>query len=213
MTELTHDFLLTLIRQARDDRDRAAGRLDGAKEEARRQGVPEVAIAQAAGDADVESEREPERNVVVVAANRAAYDEYNRFNAYMCQTGRSFRNTTERMGFYRFSEIQPEFPAILHRRDHIQWTPETAAALRARSGPFDTEIADLIDRVLAAARVREVGEFNQVILLSPPDDDRTLRLPAPIRHHGSGRGSAWTRGTRYVAEAALRRNPSTTTEL
>jgi hypothetical protein len=57
------------------------------------------------------------------------------------------------------------------------------------------------------------GEVLEVVLLTPPDDPRTLTLERAIRHDGRGRGSAWTMSQRYTSEAALRRNPTTTDDL
>lgn len=150
-------------------------------------------------------------DTVVVAARRA-YGEYLQWHGYFCQPNRSFRSGLQRMGFYKDGAIKPEFPTILHQRDEVLWSPEEASRLREEGRPFDPEVADLIDRLLAAG-VRPRGGLNQVFILSPPDAPETFRLDHEIQHVTGGRGSAWTMGQRYVVFDAIQRAPRTTAEL
>ena len=148
---------------------------------------------------------------VLIVAARVAYREYLHYHAYVCQPGRSFRDV-ERLGFYHRGLIEAEFPSIRAIRDHVTFTPEIAAELEATGSAIDREIAGLVGRMLADG-VRRNGDILKVFLLTPHDDDATLRLSQTVTHRSTGRGSAWTMGHRYVSEAALLREPATTDEL
>lgn len=152
-----------------------------------------------------------EPDVVVVAAGRAAADEYLAYGAYVCQVGRSFKDV-DRMGFYRRRAIEPYFPRILHRLGGVEFTHANAVRLRSTGVELTARIADVVDGMLDDGR-RSDGEVHDVFLLSQPDDPVTLVLPAPIRHSHVGRGSAWTQGQRYTTEAALLAGPLTTDDL
>ena len=65
----------------------------------------------------------------VVVAARAAYPEYGRHSAYVCQTGRAFRKGLRRMAFYTGGEIQREAPEILANRDPVVFSAQEARAL------------------------------------------------------------------------------------
>jgi hypothetical protein len=151
------------------------------------------------------------RDVLVVAAGRAAAREYLDYGAYVCQPNRSFRDV-ERLGFYRRRQIEPYFPEVRHRVLDAVFSREHAQRLRATGSPIDRELADLIDAMLTDER-RHENTHHQVFLLTAPDDPRTLVLDEPIHHAALGRGSAWTQGTRYTSEARLRQRPRTTAEL
>jgi hypothetical protein len=61
-----------------------------------------------------------------------------------------------------------------------------------------------------------VDAVAQVFLLAAPDDPETLLLDEPVTNTikaASGRGFAYTLGTRYTTTAALSKQPTTTTEL
>jgi hypothetical protein len=148
---------------------------------------------------------------VLIVAARVAYPDYLRYNAYICQDGRSFREVM-RLGFYRHGQIEPHFPAIRAIDDHVPFSDEHAKRLRATGSPVDREIANLIETAPRYYRKHE-GEKHKVFLLTPPDDPQTLVLPQPIRHNRSGRGSAWTFGHGYASEAALLANPRSTDDL
>ena len=86
--------------------------------------------------------------------------------------------------------------------------------MRQTGAALDAEVAEVIDRTLDdPADPRREGRPYQVFLLTPRDDEQTLTLAQPVKHRTLGRGTAWTQGTRYASEEALRRNPETTDDL
>lgn len=155
----------------------------------------------------------PEDDVLVVAGGKIAVADYLRHDAYICQPERSFRDV-ERIGFYRSGQIEPFFPRIRYRKMNVDFSRANAEALRQTGAALDAEVAAVIDRTLGdPGDPRVEGWPYQVFLLTPKDDPQTLTLPQPITHTSRGRGRAWTQGTRYTSEEALRRNPATTAEL
>lgn len=154
-----------------------------------------------------------DKDVVVVAAS-GGYPHYLRYAAYFCQPGRTFRDVA-RMGFYADGEIKPEIPRILARRDHVSFDHATVRALHDAEAADDVRIGWLIDRLLRDGVLPE-GAVEQVFLLSPAGDERTVVLPRPIRNTetaGSGRSIGWLQGQRYASLAALPVGPATTEEL
>lgn len=80
----------------------------------------------------------------------------------------------------------------------------------AHAGPLGAVIDGMLN-----AGVRETGHLHKVMLLSAPDDPRTLVLEGEIQNDliaDSGRVTAFTQNQRYVAEEKLRR-ARTTSEL
>lgn len=155
------------------------------------------------------------QDVVVVAA-RSAYAEYLEASAYVCQPGRGFRPTATRLGFYFDRLIRREVPQILHVRDQVPWSAEHAAELRQRDEEHDSAVADLIERSFAPGstwfgkRPNQTYDRFKVLLLSAPEDARTLVLPDAILHSGA---SAFTMGQRYVGSEVLAAGPATTAGL
>lgn len=142
-------------------------------------------------------------NDVVVVPARNAWPEYCEFHAYVCQPKRPFQRV-RRMAFYTGGAIQTLVPTILETQDEVLFEPGINAGL----------LGTLVDRVLAAG-VREKGQLHKVMLLSPPDDSRTLKLEREIENDmtaDSGRTTAFTQNQRYVAEKKLRK-ARTTSEL
>jgi hypothetical protein len=150
-------------------------------------------------------------DILIVAGGKWAYHCLHRYGAYICQAGRSFRSDVERIGYYANGAIQPEFPRIQGRRDHVLTTLETAQALLTSGSAEDARFAAVIALLLLDGR--EAGIESQVFLLSPPGSPETLVLAQPIRNVRRGLGSAWTQGHRYAPEAAIRSEPGTTDEL
>ena len=101
-------------------------------------------------------------DTLVVAAG-AAWAFYLRHAAYVCQADRSFR-ASDYMAFYRRKRIEARVPSILDRRDHVLFTPETAAGLRLDGHPFDSHLADVIEDALREGS-RHRSERYQVFLL------------------------------------------------
>lgn len=154
-----------------------------------------------------------EHNVLIVAAGKWAYHCFWSYAAYVCQADRSFRHDVDRLGYYAHGAIQAEFPTILARRSHVEFTPDNVRRLRATGYHQDAAFATVIERMLADGRDQVPG---QVFLLSGPDDPQTLRIAEPIRNDtrsATGRVTAWTQGQRYVSEAALRACPKTASQL
>ena len=79
-----------------------------------------------------------EADTLVVAAG-AAWDYYGRHAAYVCQAGRSFRDT-QRLAFYRRKRIESSVPTILDRRDRVPFTPYEASRLLRTKDPLDAHV-------------------------------------------------------------------------
>ena len=142
-------------------------------------------------------------NDVVVVPARDAWPEYREFHAYVCQPKRPFQGV-RRMAFYTGGAIQTLVPTILETLDEVLFEPE------AHKGALGA----LVDRMLSVG-VRETGQLYKVVMLSPPDDTRTLKLERKIENDlkaDSGRPTAFTQNQRYVAEEKLRK-ARTTSEL
>lgn len=131
----------------------------------------------------------------VVVAARQAWPLYLACHAYVCQAGRTFR-TVDRIAFYTDREIKQHLPGILHRRDNVEWTPEEANRLRQSPEALDRRIATVIDHSRSAGW--SDGRY-QVFLLTRPGDPGHRELVSPL----ANRGSAFTRGQRYVSLRAL----------
>ena len=146
---------------------------------------------------------------VVIVAARFAYADYQQFGAYLCQTGRTFRSGVTRMGFYRQKRIEPELPRFVHRVAALMIGTETVDELQTSDTPFAGRIGRLVQTLLDEASPR-TGRTLQLILLSEPDDDDTVRLPNAIEHLHPW---AWTQGQRYARLSELQRAPASTDEL
>lgn len=147
----------------------------------------------------------------VVVAARAAWPEYQRISAYVCQPDRSFREGLTHLGFYTDGAVQPVIARIRHQYPSVLFT---TAEAKARRGAGDVELADLIKELLKA-KARSNGEAYGVFLLSPCADPDSERLDAPIRNDtkaASGKPWAWTLGQRYTQLDRLR-TARTTSEL
>jgi hypothetical protein len=136
----------------------------------------------------------PAHDVVVVPA-RVAWLDYERFHAYVCQPGRAFRGV-RRLAFYADGAIQRLVPQIVETADEVVF----------EAGRHEGALGRLVDRMLEEG-VREPGQSYKVMLLSAPDDSRTLTLDQPIRNNletPTGRTIAFTQNQRYVTEDKLR---------
>jgi hypothetical protein len=134
----------------------------------------------------------------VVVPARNAWSLYGQCRAYVCQAGRVFR-PIERIAFYVDREIKQDIPAVVHRRDNVEWTVDAADHLRASSDRFDRKIAAVID---ASKSIWVDGRY-QVFLLTSPGDPKHRQLSATLPHEESGRGSAFVQRQRYVSLHAL----------
>lgn len=180
-----------------------------------RDGEVEMLLPAVYGEESAERKKRARRPPVadadaVVVAARIAYRTYLDAGAYVCQPGRPFREHIKYLGFYKDKAIQREVPLIRHRRDNVTFSRDEAMTLRASGDETDVAIGEVIDKLLVSGQQIAEGEPHQVFLLSPPNDEMTLMLPAEILHTKPG---AWTQGQRYTASEALKRDPSTTEEL
>lgn len=132
------------------------------------------------------------KDVVVVPA-RNAWPEYQRFHAYVCQPRRSFQHT-DRLAFYSYGHIHPVVPAILEVHEEVVFEPGCAKGA----------LGALIDDMLRDPKGthKEAGQRYKVMLLTPPDDSRTLRLDKPIVNDlksKTGSTTAFTMKQKYVS--------------
>ena len=150
---------------------------------------------------------------VVVVAARFALDEYLKYSAYICQPHRSFQPCV-RMAFYAKNKIDRRIPKILGQiealsRDEIETRTDLTDIDKARLRTLLTK--------MESARSEEWSKHKlKIVFLSPPDSPDTLVLSHDIANNltaGSGRGTAFTRGQRYVSLARLEKGPKTTSEL
>lgn len=134
------------------------------------------------------------KEIVVVAAHDA-WPEYLEYNAYVCQPNRSFQ-PVRRIAFYTDGAIQNLVPQILNTREEVVF----------EKGAHDGAFGAVVDRMLAENE-RDVGQSSKIMLLSAPDDARTLKLERPIHNDlvaDSGRVTAFTQNQRYVRDEKLR---------
>lgn len=166
------------------------------------------------GDETIEYVLEQANLVVIVPANAVAYRDYDRYGAYICQPNRTFSNGPTRVAFYADQEVKQEVPRIRRTFTDVVFSQDNVAALRASGDVAGAELADIIEHVIAnQTGGRRAGRHYDVMLLTAPGDDDTIKLDHPIRHTRRGRGSAFVHRQRYTSEAALRRMPKTTDEL
>lgn len=147
---------------------------------------------------DVYAQRPVKVEDTVVVAAKHAWPLYEECRAYVCQAGRAFR-PVERIAFYADREIKQDVPAVMHRRDNVEWTAEEAGRLQASDNRYDRKIANVIN---ASSATWSDGRY-QVFLLTSPGDPNHRRLAAGLPHEGPGRGSAFVQGQRYVSLHSL----------
>jgi hypothetical protein len=134
----------------------------------------------------------------VVVPAKHAWSFYETCRAYVCQSGRAFR-PIDRMAFYVDREVKAEIPAVLHRRDNVEWTTEEANRLRASPDRFDRKIGIVIDSSVATLTD---GRY-QVFLLTGPGHPDHRQLNSALPHNGTGRGSAFVQKQRYISLHSL----------
>jgi len=151
---------------------------------------------------------------VVVVPARWGYPLYHAHAAYVCQPGRTFRDVTH-IAFYTGNEIKREVPRILARQDHVLFTRRNADRLQDSSSPVEVQLGHLVEAMIRAADIPE-DTAEQVFLLTPHSDERTLILAAPIANASTGRHGqriAWTQNQRYLLLTDLLAAPATTAGL
>jgi len=148
----------------------------------------------------------------VIVAAREAWPEYQRFGIYVCQPRRSFRGGLTHFGFYAHGAVQPIIAHIGNRYIAVPFTHEEAARRRSNS---ETELADVIERLLEEG-LRTEGESYDVLFLSAPDDPNTVRLRGEIKNDtvtAAGRPWGWTLSQRYTRLDKLTSGVTVTSQL
>ena len=148
-------------------------------------------------------------NDTVVVAARFAWPEYLERHAYICQPNRSFQKGLRRVAFYTEGAIQRFVPEILAIEDNVTLDRETEIQLSSSADPARRLIGEIVRQQLDTQSPR-VGLPHQIFALTAPDDERTLKLEAPIRNSGS---TPWTQGQRYTRSDLIARNPRDTAAL
>ena len=147
-----------------------------------------------------------------VVAARVAWPEYQRLSAYVCQPNRAFRQGLTHFAFYADQRIQPLVPRIEAHQVAVPFTEEETGHRQAQG---QDRVAGLIQTLLREGS-RIEGETYDVILLTGPDDPRTVRLAAPIMNDtvtAAGRPWAWTLGQRYTELRTLAGGVTRTSQL
>ena len=132
---------------------------------------------------------------VLVVPALWALDEYLQTAAYVCQPDRSFRDV-ERIAFYATGEIARFVPKVIDKFDNVEF----------RRGAEEGRLGAVVDALIERG-ARQEGRQYKVILLTPPDDPDTVRLPAPVPNDltsDSGRSIAFTQSHRYVLLSGLK---------
>lgn len=157
---------------------------------------------------------EPEKNVVVVAA-RVAWNTYQKYPAYVCVSDRPL-GQAKYLAFYAKGAIQPLVPEILEKH------PKVVLERGKHHGNLGKLVNTLLDN--APKDVGETGwnkggiqrfgsgDVVEVVLLTSPDDPRTVRLAHPVTNEkkaDSGKNVAFTMWQRYVSLPKLMQAKST----
>lgn len=142
-------------------------------------------------------------SIAVIVPARKAWPLYVQHNAYVCQTGRYFRQISH-IGFYADGAVQREIPKVLERIDPIVWTHEEIGRRIGSGKEDDRRIAEIIKG--ARALGWEEDEYQLFLLTGPDAEGRSrghVTLRGELRRQSRGRGSAWVQRQRYAAVAAL----------
>ncbi|MDI9431361.1 MAG: hypothetical protein QM570_06550 [Planctomycetota bacterium] len=141
----------------------------------------------------------PSKDTLVIPG-RHAWPEYKEFYAYVCQPRRSFRQVSH-IAFYTKNQIRELVPEMLESHESVKMS----------RGVYSGELGRLVDYLLDRKLRTENREYK-VVLLTPPDDDRTVRLDKPVQNDlqsASGRITAFTQGQRYVRLSELKKAQKT----
>lgn len=157
---------------------------------------------------EVYRQRPPSPFDTVVVPARDAWPFYEKHSAYVCQPSRWFQ-PVDRIAFYADQEVKQDVPRITHRRDNVSWSPKSEQDLASSTDRSDRQIA----AVIKASRLAGwSGGSYQVFLLTADGHPDHRRLPKPVPHQTSGRGSAFVQRQRYLSLHSLE-IASTTAEL
>ena len=170
-----------------------------------------------AQEGDNQESQDPEKDVVVIAA-RVAWDTYQRFHAWVCQAERSLGHA-KYLAFYAQGEIQAAVPEILEKHESVVLERGKYSGLL---GETVNKMLDLASKEAGDESWQDggiqkfaAGDVVQVVLLTAPDDRRTVKLAQSVKNDKkakSGANTAFTMGQRYVSLAKLKQ-AKTTAEL
>jgi hypothetical protein len=130
----------------------------------------------------------------VVVAARSAWNEYQKFHAYICQPNRAFQQVS-RIGFYSRGVVYRLIPKILESHDDVELKRNT----------YSGQLGELVNGLLQDSGRKE-GDRVKVLLLSAPESEDTIKLNEPIandKRSKSGKVTAFTMGQRYVSSEKL----------
>jgi hypothetical protein len=164
---------------------------------------------------------ESSEELLIVAAGKNAYREYQVFNVYICQPNRPFRSTSH-IGFYADGQIQKTFPFIEEVVECIRLSEDAINDAPGLGEELRGKLLHLVEQLQQADshRVREdrpPDKMQKVMFLTAPDDLRTVHIPNEIKNdlenEDTGRTVGFTQGQRYVKLEAIKQSPTTTSEL
>jgi putative ATP-dependent endonuclease of the OLD family len=155
----------------------------------------------------------PNDGDALIVANGLDLAMYSRHGAIVMPSDQPVPESVTHVGFYSAGEISAIVPSVLAHHQRILIAPETADQLRQTGRPNDEVVARAIESLLEVTG--PASDAQRLLVLTPPDDPRTIELDRPIRNTKvhNGRPLAWTVGNRTVSVASLRTAPSTTDEL
>ncbi len=154
-----------------------------------------------------------EHGDALIVTGQHDYARYQSSGAIVLDNALQLADSVTHVAFYSRA-IQPVIAAVLDDHPNRLFSEATCRQLRATGRTSDTVVADLIESALRSDSTL-VGSSHRVLVLSQPDADETIVLPAPIQNtkQSKGRPVAWTVGPRLVPVRALASAPATTDEL
>ncbi len=178
------------------------------------EGIDEL-IASAPERATTEPEAKPSSpSEVLVVTGGHEYGRYLANGVVVLDEDTELPDGVTHLAFYSGGDIEIHVPAVLADYPALQISEAVVEDLRATGREVDqlaaNSVAGLLDTDMLA------GDTVHLVLLSYPNDERTLRLDQPIKNTKkakSGRPMAWTVGSRLTDYAALAKGPKTTDEL
>lgn len=149
----------------------------------------------------------------LIVTGQHDFARYQSTGAIVLDTNQQLVDSVTHVAFYNRA-IQPVIAAILDDHPNRLFSPSTCEQLRSTDRPTDAVVAKLIEDAIRTDSTM-VGSSHRVLVLSEPDAEETIVIPAPIKNtkESKGRPVAWTVGPRVVPVRALAAGPSTTDEL
>ena len=153
--------------------------------------------------------------LVLVLGDQSASARYQESSACVLDPTRPVAPEVTHVGFYVDGVIREAVPLIKGRYGSLRFDDETVNSLSKTTKETDRRAAELI-REWVSEENYPYGSVHQLLLLSPPQSEETLRLSQPVENTKvttKGRPMAWLIGQRTTTYAALAQNPTTTDEL